>query len=1187
MNELDRESGAAAEAITGFLNGAIDLMAQGLAIQSLPLVGALGPHLRPLAAIIQGQFGSYLTPSQITAAAGTPAQNQFMWNAQTGDVRLELQGTAALNDLPLALGLGGRAIGLSLQGTADAHFAYHLILNGGRNADGTFFLDTTASKLSTSVDLDLGAFEAQGRFGPVAVSAVNQASTSPSFLGQATSAHAVIGLVPFAAGGKITGQTIDDVLGGKIALANLVSATGSGSGLLSFGLKTAIDAAKGQNASFESIPPNFNVDFTAPLQVSFAKSSDPARSFLTVDPLQFNFENMTLDVGTVMTGLAAPAIAAADRVFSPFYSVSAFFQKPMITSVTPEVTRKDIWTKPFEAIQQLVVAEVTKNIVDNLIKLFDMNADGTVSVIESVRGAAFFCKQALDRFDTIYQAAAKLPTWPVLKPGFDEIKASLDIYKNNVSTFITALDVADLFFAKLQKFQTFSRDFSNTQAQGLTQEFHLGDVYLTSPTSLMAASALSGSAALPMMAAPPVTGYTDIDRLLTSMYELGFQLPALTDPKGLISALFGREADLLTFQDQLVLPPVALELPVDLFQLVDLVMPGFSKIVSLLPLQAQIELYAAFAMQANVSLGIDTSGIIKAAATGNPLSTFDGFYVSTLHNGVNLPELLAELTVGAKGNASAGIPAFGVELLTDVGIEANALLDLVANDPSGKLRGSELLSKLAYPSQLFDAQVTADLFVDASAEASVNLSKLTKIPASVKVWIDAIPGAKTLLKAVETVSNFLPTWSGEIGFQWSYPLLKWNSASLYLMAGTNTSEEWAYVDGKIDDARPQIALPNDAGSSYLRIVGENDRGDIFGNYQTKDGAFRGFATGLSLPAELNGRSFFIEDFNDQGQFVASLLNADGSWSPILGDTRGFVQLTVPEAQQLRVHDINDKGEIIIDAMLSDGTTHAYVGPPHALKEIVVDGLPRSVYARAINENGDIAGFIIAEDGHASGLLIAGGQVSVFDFPGAVDTVFNSINNKGQIVGEYIDPDTGTMESFLLSRGSFYKLLPDESDATSVSSIADDGTISFALNSNGEVRDLTLSAYEAFSPVEKSTSADAIYLLYKAILGRVPDAAGFVAWTDAAAHVDMRSIAGEFISSAEFKTKAAGASDAAFIATLYAHALGRAPETGAVDAWSMHLMQGASRADIVLEIVHSAEIKNVTGIATTEKYNLFL
>lgn len=832
---------------------------------------------------------------------------------------------------------------------------------------------------------------------------------------------------------------------------------------------------------------------------------------------------------------------------------------------------------------------MAKNITDNLLKMFDTNADGIVTVLESIRGSALLSKKILDGFDTLYNAASKLPTWPALKPGFDQTKNSFETYKSTIDTLIVALDAADLFFAKLQKFQTFSQSFAAVQNLNTSYDFLLGDARLVGTKPQPALNALAeNSAGVAQKALPsPVTGYAEIDQLFSSLYDLDFTLPVITDPNNLIGVFFGREADLLKFEDQINLKPGTLQLPIDIFQIIDLVIPGFSKIVSLLPLDVQLQLYAAFSLQANLSFGIDTQGVMNAAATGNPVSLLDGFYFSTLHHGINLPELAADLTVGAKGKAEAGIAAFGASLLTDVGIQTKAFLDLVTQDASGKLRGSELFSKLAHPLQLFSTKVTADFVADTSAEAHVNLSKLFDVPASVKAWIDSIPGASALFKAVETVSNFLPAWSGELGFQWSYPLLKWDSNSLNVMAGSSSATGWAYIDGRIEEQRPAIVLPSDAGSSYLRIVGENDRGEIFGNYQTQDGHFRGFATGLTLPAALTGTSFFIEDFNDCDQFVASILHEDGSWTPIVGDSHGIRPLSVSGAEELRVHDINNEGVVIVEAAFKDGAIRSFLGRPDQLKEITIADAAHDVHARAMNEAGDIVGFAIAEDGHTSGLLIRNDQVSLFDFPGATNTVFNSINNKGQIVGEYVDPKTGAMESFLMSGGNYFKLLPDDSDATAVSRISDNGTISFALNRDGYVRDLALAHYNAFSKVEKSETADAIYLLYHSILDRMPDAAGFAAWTNAADQIGLHTIAATFIESAEFNARATGSSDMDFINSLYAHALGREPEANAVEAWSTYLAQGSSRADLALAIVQSAETARVAGIGPIKDYSLLL
>jgi hypothetical protein len=70
-------------------------------------------------------------------------------------------------------------------------------------------------------------------------------------------------------------------------------------------------------------------------------------------------------------------------------------------------------------------------------------------------------------------------------------------------------------------------------------------------------------------------------------------------------------------------------------------------------------------------------------------------------------------------------------------------------------------------------------------------------------------------------------------------------------------------------------------------------------------------------------------------------------------------------------------------------------------------------ATAINDNGDMTGFVTGGSGSAIGWIYKSGTFSNFAFPGATSTMPFGINSKDQIVGTYTDRH-GAMHGFILS-----------------------------------------------------------------------------------------------------------------------------------------------------------------------------
>lgn len=103
------------------------------------------------------------------------------------------------------------------------------------------------------------------------------------------------------------------------------------------------------------------------------------------------------------------------------------------------------------------------------------------------------------------------------------------------------------------------------------------------------------------------------------------------------------------------------------------------------------------------------------------------------------------------------------------------------------------------------------------------------------------------------------------------------------------------------------------------------------------------------------------------------------------------------------------------------------------------------------------------------------------------------------------------------------------------------------------------------------AAAGVARLYYGILHRAPDAGGLASWTGAVQQgVPLTSVAQQLLTSTEAQARAAGASDAQFIADLYESALGRPADSGGLQSWMGALQHGTSRADLAMQISQSPE-----------------
>jgi Ca2+-binding RTX toxin-like protein len=108
------------------------------------------------------------------------------------------------------------------------------------------------------------------------------------------------------------------------------------------------------------------------------------------------------------------------------------------------------------------------------------------------------------------------------------------------------------------------------------------------------------------------------------------------------------------------------------------------------------------------------------------------------------------------------------------------------------------------------------------------------------------------------------------------------------------------------------------------------------------------------------------------------------------------------------------------------------------------------------------------------------------------------------------------------------------------------------------------------------AAGQIYRLYQVALGRAPDQAGHMAWTQTLLEGRaLTDIAGRLVGSAEFQARYGETGDRDFVTLLYQNALHRAPDAAGLAAWTQALAAGRSRAEVVTGFSESAEFSHAS------------
>lgn len=248
------------------------------------------------------------------------------------------------------------------------------------------------------------------------------------------------------------------------------------------------------------------------------------------------------------------------------------------------------------------------------------------------------------------------------------------------------------------------------------------------------------------------------------------------------------------------------------------------------------------------------------------------------------------------------------------------------------------------------------------------------------------------------------------------------------------------------------------GAAYSNVTGINSFGDMVGNYSPiysgidghgflnsnglftsidYPGAFTTGAGGIndsglvvgSVDFEgglvsdgffYDGQSFTLFAYPGQPNTVASSINNAGTVVGGAGNSgsvthafkmqNGVFQGIDPPINALIKggSGINNFDEIAILAALGKGNTdYGFVLQNGKFKPIIFPGAAGFTEAIGINDNRIVVGWYFVPGQGSFGFAYQNGRYVSLAFPGATDTYAAAINNAGQIVGEYVLPDSST------------------------------------------------------------------------------------------------------------------------------------------------------------------------------------
>jgi probable HAF family extracellular repeat protein len=217
------------------------------------------------------------------------------------------------------------------------------------------------------------------------------------------------------------------------------------------------------------------------------------------------------------------------------------------------------------------------------------------------------------------------------------------------------------------------------------------------------------------------------------------------------------------------------------------------------------------------------------------------------------------------------------------------------------------------------------------------------------------------------------------------------------------------------------------GAQNTQIYALNDARQFVGSEQASDGVWHamfddgsGLATLDLSPLGADVTHSFAFSINTQADIAGAFRNTTGYHGFLRHADGSFEVIDYPGGHDTQDYGVNDHGEVIGMYTDADGVAHAFRRVDGKLSTIDLPDALETV-PLSVNNAGQIAGEMVKTAGTAGYGYVqrADGSFELFSNPAAPpeSTFFISINNRGEILGAYLDTD-GVQHNFL-RRGSKY------------------------------------------------------------------------------------------------------------------------------------------------------------------------
>ncbi len=182
-----------------------------------------------------------------------------------------------------------------------------------------------------------------------------------------------------------------------------------------------------------------------------------------------------------------------------------------------------------------------------------------------------------------------------------------------------------------------------------------------------------------------------------------------------------------------------------------------------------------------------------------------------------------------------------------------------------------------------------------------------------------------------------------------------------------------------------------------------------------------------------GWDFTTSGINNKGAVIGTGYRVDEMENLLVEgfvyEKGAYTNISPPELgspwADVQLRDINGRGDIIGVAYDSEFLSHAFLYTRGVYTAIEVPGsAPNTTEISRLNDRGEIVGSFSDAESRLHAFVFDAGVYTTIDPPGSVFAYASDVNNRGQIVGQYVDVNSsGQMKShgFIYHKGTFTSL----------------------------------------------------------------------------------------------------------------------------------------------------------------------